>query len=127
MIKSKLVLNIIDLLLETDEHESSLRKQLNFLQESQVEYTGAGAFISFESSEGIEDFRIPKNSAIINGVKIESSELNIGGEACLFISEGIIDYLEIRSYDGSYPKHEPIDYVLTQIWENSPRRKIAST
>src|SRR5215213_3614781 len=127
MIKSKFLLDIVDLLLDTHENESRLRQQLTFLQESAIDYSGAGVFISFDPLEGMEGFKIATESEIINGVKIESSELSIGAEASLFISKGIIDYLEIWSYGGDYPKHELTDYVLIQVWDNSPGKQRTST
>jgi len=62
----------------------------------------------------------------LNGVEIESSELELGAEAMVIIKNGLIDYLEIWSYNGEYPEKELTSYTLTQQWIGSPGRQIKS-
>jgi hypothetical protein len=57
---------------------------------------------------------------------INSTELNISADATVFLSNGIVNYLEIWSHDGKYPDKELSDYLLSQVWVNSPKRKITS-
>jgi len=126
MIQSTFIQNIVSLLIETDEHEQLLQSQIKLLQESKYEYTGSGVFISFAALPALNEYRLPIATRILNGVRILSSQLNIGADANLFIAEGIIDYLEIFSLDGNYPDSELQTYRIIQIWEGSPRKEIIS-
>jgi hypothetical protein len=126
MIQSTFINNIVSLLIETDEYQELLLSQTQLLQELNYDYTGSGVFISFERLSGINDYRLPISTQILNGVRIDSPQLNIGADANLFIAEGIIDYLEIISLDGNYPDRELQAYHLCQIWEGSPGKEIIS-
>ncbi len=124
MLKSKFIADILELLLDGDNYGIKTRLQIDFITESDYEYTGNGVFIGFEHTNGIEKYRFEKDDLIIDGVEIKSSELEIGENCTLFFSNGIIDNLEIWNYAGTYPNTELKDYELTQTWENSPKRKI---
>ena len=124
MLKSKFIANILELLLDGDKEGIDAKSQLEYLSESDYEYTGSGVFIGFEHKSGIEKYKADKSNLILNGVKIKSTELEIGADCTLFFINGLIDNLEIWSFSGNYPKKELSDYELTQEWENSPERKI---
>jgi len=126
MIKSKFILNILELLLDGDEDGVNANSQIGYLTESNFDYTGVGVFIEFKQTEGIEKYRSNIESLVLNGVVIKSSELEIGADCTLFFKDGLISYLEIWSYSGNYPKKELIDYELTQQWKGSPKRKVKS-
>lgn len=126
MIRSKFVASIVDLLLDTHPQENSLRQQLFCLEESEIEYSGSGAFISFAYSERIKPLLVSDTLERLGGVKAESPELGDGAEASLVIDHGIIDYLEIWCYAGPYPEYELQDYTLTQMWHTSPGKVIKS-
>lgn len=124
MLKSKFITDVLELLLDGDNDGIKARSQIKFITESDYEYTGSGVFVGFEHQSGIEKYRCEKNNLILNGVEIKSSELEIGAKCSLFFKNGLIDYLEIWSCDGIYPQTELTKYELTQVWENSPRKKI---
>ena len=124
MLKSKFIENILELLLDGDKDGIDAKLQLEYLSESDYEYTGTGVFIGFEHKKGIEKFKADKSDLILDGVGIKSTELEIGADCTLFFTNGLIDNLEIWSFSGNYPKKELSDYELTQKWENSPERKI---
>ena len=124
MLKSKFISDIFELLLDGDEDGIKAKSQIEFITESDYEYTGSGVFIGFEHKKGIEKYRCEKNDLILDGVEIKSSELEIGANCTLFFSNGIIDNLEIWSFGGDYPNSELTKYELTQVWKNSPRKAI---
>jgi hypothetical protein len=124
MLKSKFIKDILELLCEGDACGESVRDQINYLTESDYNYTGAGLFVSFMSAEGIGKFKTEHEPLILNGVVITSKELGIGADATVFCDKGLIDYLEIWSYDGFYPAAELKTYTLTQKWKGSPGRTI---
>lgn len=116
MIKSKYILDILDLLLDGDDLGRSARLQIDFLTEENYNYTGVGLFVIFDHASGIEQYRIKTENAVINGVEIKSAALEIGAEAMVSINNGLIDHLEIWSYSGNYPAKELSNYTLTQAW-----------
>jgi len=124
MIKSKFILEILDLLLDGDNDGLMIRRQLDCLTDENYNYTGSGLFVAFSHNDNISAKRIQKDNLVLNGVLIKSTELEIGADATVFITNGIIDYIEIWSQSGDYPKRELTDYVLTQVWEDSPKRQI---
>lgn len=125
MLKSKFISDILTLLLDGDENGILAAKQIPFLEEPDYEYTGSGVFIGFSASSSINDFKVTtKEKLILDGVKIESPELEDGAICTLFFEDGIIDYLEIWSRSGNYPKEELTKYKLIQKWEGSPKKEI---
>ena len=126
MIKSKYILDILNLLLDGDDEGLSTRNQMPFLTEDNFEYTGSGLFVGFSYSEDIFNHKIAKSDLILNGVKITTTEFPIEADATLFFRNGLIDNLEIWCYLGEYPQQELTKYTLKQVWENSPN-KIIST
>ncbi|GGF09368.1 hypothetical protein [Hymenobacter cavernae] len=122
MIQSKLVADILNLLLDGD--ELLLQNQVQFLTDTEYNYTGVGLIVQFSHSSLIHNFKLADGANIFDGVEIRSPELAIGANATLIIREGIIDHLDIWSFDGNYPQKELTKYVLTQKWDGSPRRQI---
>jgi len=115
MISSKFILDILDLLLDGDEAGKTLRPQIDYLTDAKYNYTGVGVFVTFLSSTGIENYRYPEDKVVLDGVSITSTELGIlGASTILFVSNGVLDTLEIFSYDGGYPRRELSDYTLKQ-------------
>ena len=112
------------LLLDGDKDGLEVKKQRDFITENQVNYTGVGVFISFSCEPEIEKFKASKQDLVLNGVTIKSPELKVGADSTLFFKNGIIDYLEIWSYDGEYPKNELKEYELKQEWKGSPGQEI---
>jgi len=80
--------------LEGDENGKAVRPQIDYLTDSEYDYTGVGLFVSFQPAEGIPRYNIVGSKRIIlDGVSITSPELKIGAAAILFIKDGIIDSL----------------------------------
>jgi hypothetical protein len=126
MIKSKYILDILNLLLDGDDEGLSARNQIPFLTEENFDYTGSGLFVGFSHSEEILNYKITKPDLILNGVKISTTEFPIEADATLFFRNGLIDNLEIWCYLGDYPQQELTKYTLKQVWENSPNKLIST-
>lgn len=124
MIKSKFIKDILDLLSDGDSFGESIRRQVDYLTEKEYIYTGGGLFVNFSHTDGIEKFKTDDEELILNGVIIKSKEIEFGAEATVFCAKGLIDYLEIWSHDGVYPKIELRTYTLTQEWTGSSGRQI---
>ena len=124
MIKSKYISDVLELLLDGDDSKVA-KSQIPFLSDTKYEYTnGGGVFIRFSHSAEIDEYRLAEDELVLNGVTIESPELGIGADATVFLTNGIIDYLEIWSFDGDYPDYELTNYMLKQAWHDSPERTI---
>jgi hypothetical protein len=114
MISSKYILDILDLLLDGDANGKALRPQIDYLTGAEYDYTGVGLFVKFFTSKGIENLKFTEDRLILDGVTITSTELGSGASATIFINNGFIDYLELWSYDGEYPRKELGSYTLKQ-------------
>jgi hypothetical protein len=115
MIASTFILNILDLLLNGDELGLAIRRQIPFLTDAEYDYTGVGLFVTFRHNDEIVKYETTKEERIIlDGVTITSPELTMGASAILFIKQGLVDFLEIWSHDGEYPKTELSIYSLKQ-------------
>jgi hypothetical protein len=124
MIKSRLIKDILDLLSDGDVNGQSIRDQINYLTEQEFTYTGAGLFVSFVHYDGIEKVKIDIKDLILSGVTIWSSEIRSEAEATVFCKDGLIDYLEIWSRDGVYPRKELETYTLKQEWKGGSGKVI---
>jgi len=120
---SLFIKNLLELLVD-DVAMTNLQQQLNYIEIGNIDYTSQGVFIRFKRITGIESFKFSKDDCVINGVIITSPQLRLGGEAILHISKNYIDYLEIYSYDGEYPKEELKTYTLKQVWQSSSMLEI---
>lgn len=127
MVQSKYIRDILTLLLDGIDEGHDVKGQLDFITETDFNYTEAGVYISFRKDKGIEEFKAANSNLILNGVTIKSSKLAVGADSTLVFKEGLIDYLEIWSYDGEYPKHDLVDYQLKQEWRGSPGKSINQT
>jgi hypothetical protein len=119
MLKSKFIKDILTLLLDGDKEGIKIKRQLEFITETEFKYTGMGVFVIFKQENGIENYKSTNNKLLLNGVTINSPELKIGANSNLFIKDGFIDYLEIWSNDGEYPHHDLKEYELKQDWKGS--------
>lgn len=100
MFTSNYILDILDLGLDGSDSENLLREQIRFLFISELEHTGVGLFVYFESEDSIEQFRADVTDAILDGVEINSPENRIQAEGIIHISNGIISSLEIFNFCG---------------------------
>ena len=125
MITSKFILNILDLLLDGDEAGKALRPQIDYLTDAEYDYTGVGLFVTFQASDGIENYKYQEDKIILDGVKITSTEVNIGASATIFVRNGVIVTLEIWSFGGEYPEKELSNYKLKQEGDYSTGREIS--
>ena len=126
MIQSKYISDIVELLLDGEDDSVSAKQQLPFITEEKFDYTGTGLFVNFSHSKKITKYKISATDLILDGVKIQNTELPIEANAILFFTNGLIDYLEIWCYLGNYPNRDLTKYTLTQIWKNSPKRIITT-
>jgi hypothetical protein len=123
MIKSQYIADILELITDEDANSINLKEQIKCLTEKEVEYTETGAFVYFNQDNNITDSKLD-DDFVLTGVKVENKEFGISADATLFITAGIIDYLEIFCIDGLYPKIDPIHYKLVQEWSTSERKEI---
>lgn len=132
MIKSKYISDILHYLAErSDEDRDHLRKQIEYLTDSEYEYTGVGLFVSFLHSEEIHPFRVPLTDGAFGNVTIASKDLATTALAWVFLKDGLIDCLEILGHGCDYPTRDLRQYefsvrpvnVIDLTNENSPRRK----
>ena len=86
MLKSKFIADILELLLDRDNYGIKTRPQIDFITESDYEYTGNGVFIGFEHTKGIEKYRFEEDD-LINLIKqIKYKDFILGTDI------GIISY-----------------------------------
>jgi hypothetical protein len=126
VIKSNYIRDILDLLLDGDTDGKAFRWQIALLIDISYHYTGSGVFVSFSLEAVDPKYQFPEIDLVLNGIQISSTSENIEAEAQIFIKNGHIDYLEIWSKNGVYPKRELNSYILTQAWRNSPGRNIVN-
>lgn len=125
MIGSKFIIDILDLMLDCEKEDKSLREQIDFLTETEIDHTGSGLFISFENEQKKKYLKVGKNLTLI-GVEIKNEKLNVLADAILQIKDGIIDELEIFNKNGfDYPTEKLEYYILTQNWNGSKNRTIS--
>jgi len=136
MIESKLTLDIIDLFFDGEKDAELFKMQINHLKISEIEYTGFGAFISFENDDEIykfkaysdfenDDFENENRLTILDGIVIKNESLNIEASAMIRIEDGIIESIEIFNYNGfRYPESELEHYEIYQNWGNYNRKII---
>ncbi len=136
MIKSTLVLDILDLFFDGEQDAEFFKTQINHLTISEIEYSGFGVFITFESNEEIykyraylnftnDDFANENRLTILNGIIIENKDLNIEASATIRIEDGIIESIEIFNFNGfEYPESELENYEISQNWGNYNRKII---
>ncbi len=122
MVKSKYILDILNLLLDGDDEGLLARKQLPFITVKKFEYTIGGLFVDFSHEQEILEYKVAETNLVLGGVKIETTEFPIEADATLFFKNGIADNLEIWCYAGDYPKQDLTKYTLTQFWKNSPNK-----
>jgi len=124
LIQSDYIKDLLDLLLDVDNDGIQARKQIPFLSEMHFDYTGSGLFVFFESTQGIENYRVEKVNLVLDGVIIQSEGCHFSAQGILFFKNGFIDYLEIWCYEGEYPQTELKTYTISQVWNNSKNRII---
>ncbi len=136
MIKSKFILDIFDLIFDDHKANDLLKKQIGFLTEGEIEHTGVGLFINFNSDETIQTYKIDKKLLVdestdpnvlemIDGVEIKNESQNILADAIVHLKNGVIDSLEIWNKVGdNYPIIELEHYEMTQTWRDASQNKI---
>ncbi|MGQ7869800.1 hypothetical protein [Sunxiuqinia sp. sy24] len=115
MINSKYINDILNKLIETESDYDLLKAQVDLLEIKDLEYTCTGLFVHFIKPISIERFKITEDK-VLDGLIIKAKEQELDAEGMLFIKNGLIDYLEIWSRSGEYPKHEIMKYELIQGW-----------
>jgi hypothetical protein len=126
MVKSQFISDILDLMLDGGAEGISARNQLPFISENKFEYTGVGLCLNFSHDPESSNFKVSESELVLDGVKIETTEFPIECEARLVFTDGLINYLDIWSYYGEFPKHDLKKYTLKQIWKDSPGRTIST-
>ena len=125
MIDSKLTLDILDLILDDETEDKSLREQIDFLTEIEIEHTGIGMFIYFENVFKNEESNIYGNSVLV-GVELTNEEQNVLADVMLHVENGLIKTIEIFNKNGEdYPEEKLENYILRQIWIGSKNRIIS--
>lgn len=102
MINSKLTLDILDLIFDGEKDIELFKNQIKYLNISEIEFTGVGAFISFGYEDEVYKYKAFKelqNSelknedriVILNGVEIKNENLEIESDVMIRIEDGIIE------------------------------------
>ena len=126
MIESKFTLDILDLILDDEAEAKSLREQIDFLTETEIEYTGIGMFIYFENVFKYEKLSNHRNS-VYNGVELRDEKQNVLADVILHVENGLIKAIEIFNKNGEdYPSGKLENYILKQIWIGSKNRIISN-
>ncbi|WP_111597191.1 hypothetical protein [Chitinophaga skermanii] len=110
MVNSIFIAKVLDALIAESADKDLLKAQLPFITEEETDYTGVGVFVNFSHEEEAEAFKA--ESGALEGVTITSPLLPMGASAILFITDGIIDMLEIFALDGEYPMEELSEFTL---------------
>ena len=136
MIKSQLLLDILDLIFDGLENEKNLRCQIPFLKESSQEHTGIGLFINLDADKNINEYKISTINQLnkdvdgnpierIDGLELINESENILADISVHLTNGIIDCVEIWNKNGeNYPENELNKYQLIQNWIVPEKRKI---
>ena len=126
MIESKFTLDILDLILDDEAEAKSLREQIDFLTETEIEYTGIVMFIYFENVFIYEEPSNHRNS-VYNGVELINEKQNVLADVILHVENGLIKSIEIFNKNGEdYPSGKLESYILRQIWISSKNRIISN-
>jgi hypothetical protein len=124
MIKSQLIKDTLDLLLDSNEDAKLAKEQMKYLADVNYNYSDIGVFIKFSHTNEAKKYKVAESDLMLNGVAIQSPDLMAEADATLFFADGVIDYLEIWTRDGAYPEKDLKTYIVTQEWEGSPGRQI---
>lgn len=121
MIKSELVLNIIELTVEGEKFEDILFEQIRHLTEKEEKHTGVGLYVSFNYEPEIEKYRLTESQLIelfgeyahrLENFELINSDLNVMADTTVHFANGLIECLEIWNKLGDYPKEELVTYEL---------------
>lgn len=136
MIKSQYILDIFDLAFDDHSESDLLRKQIPFLSVATIDHTRIGAFIHFQSDDGIQQFKLDiSNETVfniegistdrINGIEVRNPDLSILADAIVHLKNGFIDQLEIWNKCGEdYVNTDPEHYQLEQMWLDTNLKRI---
>lgn len=114
MIQPAFIRDIIYTITEGVEAAPLLRSQIEQLSVKEIEYTQTGCFISFEiPPKQLLERKIDRD-LILDGLLINSVELEKGAEAILYITSGLITDLELWCLSGKYPQKELTNYSLSR-------------
>lgn len=135
MINSQYILDILDLSFDNHSESDLLRKQVPFLNITDIAHTGIGAYFHFSADDQIQQFKLDTSNAtnfdiegnptsMVNGVEIENADLFILADTIIHLKNGIIDHLEIWNKCGeNYVLSDPEHYQLDQVWLNKHKRR----
>jgi hypothetical protein len=123
MIKSQFITDILSLILDGNDFDPKLKRQINFISEKSRTHTGVGVFVYFNHSADVLIYKLDED-VVLNGLRIFSNENSLEAEVNLFTKDGIIDYIEILSFGDSYPNEDPKAYIMKQVWPGSARLEI---
>lgn len=124
MIESPLTLEIINLTLEGEKFEEQISKQLNFLEETEIEHTGNGLSVYLSAQPGIEKYKLNgvqlnelfgENITELTKLELFNKELNIHADTSVHFNDGIIDCVEIWNKLGDFPEEELLTYELKRM------------
>ena len=121
MIESALISEIIKLTVEGEKFENLLLEQINYLTIKEKEYTGVGLFVYLKQDKEIEKYRLT-NSQLnelfghhnhqIENFELINPEIDILADTTVYLTDGLIDCVEIWNKLGEYPKGDIINYEL---------------
>jgi len=125
MINSKFILDILDLILDEDDTRT-LREQIAFLNELEIEHTGIGMFVNFKNNF-LETNLLNLSNKVLNGIEIRNENEKVLADVILYVKNGKIEQLEIFNKNGfDFPKEYLDEYIITQTWIGSKGKIISN-
>ena len=124
MIDSELITEIIELTVEGEKFDTLLFEQINHLTIKEQEHTGVGLFVYFKYDEGIEKYRLNdsqlrelfgEHNHGIENFELINSEVGILANTTVYLTDGLIDCVEIWNKVGDFPKEELLTYELKRF------------
>lgn len=120
-IRSKLISNIIEVTVKGEKFEDLLIQQMKYLSEIDEEHTGIGLYVYFKYDHEIEKFRLSESQLQelfgnhahrLEKFELINFELRVLADTTVYLSDGLIDCVEIWNKLGEYPKEELVTYNL---------------
>ena len=90
------------LLVGSDSTLETLRTQASVAAVSSREHTGSGAYTHFAIPDSLA--RVSQGRIILNDVNIRVADVEHGVATLLFVTAGLLDFLEFATFTGSWPK-----------------------
>jgi hypothetical protein len=100
---SKFEQDVMEMEIERSPLRDQLLAQFRAASVKQRDYSGFGLFVHFEFPGAVEPIKEPRNFDF-GSVAIELDGLEDGAGVVVFVRDGLLDMLEIFTYDEAWPE-----------------------